>query len=389
MDLLWILTLVTVVAVLIFAVRVSIFLYRCPRLIPAHAALSDAPLVSIVVPARNEAASIERCVSSLLAQNYPAFEAIVVDDGSTDATPTILQRLAATDERLRVVRNDYLPRGWTGKNYAIVQGVRHARGAWLLFVDADMLLHPGALSAALEAARQHGAALLSVWARQETVGFWERVVQPVIVGLLQAVDPWQHINSLRFRKVAMANGQFLLAERTAYEQIGGHAAVRDAVVDDHALAWRFKSAGHALLMMDGTRAISTRMYTSLRGIWDGWSKHSFLTIERNLLVALGGALAVFFVAVSPFLLTCCAALMLLLGWPALVPLLCNAGAVGVLLINRWRARGYAGTLPRDYLWHALGGLVFAGIILNSAYQYTLGHGVRWKGRRYREADTVA
>jgi chlorobactene glucosyltransferase len=371
----------------VFAVRVAVFLRRCPRLIPANAAPSDAPLISIVVPARNEAANIERCVGSLLAQNYPDFEVLVVDDGSTDATPAILRRLAAADARLQIVRNGELPRGWTGKNYGLAQGVRQAQGTWLLFVDADMLLHPGALSAALMSAREQGAVLLSAWARQEMVSFWERAVQPVILGMLHSVDPWQHISSLRFPKVAMANGQFLLAERAAYTQVGGHTAVRDAVVDDHALASRFKSAGYKLLMMDGTRVISTHMYSSLRGIWDGWSKHCFLTIERNLLVALGSALAVFFIAVGPFALAIYAAIMLLLGQPALIPLLLAIGSVSVLLLCRWSVRSYVGARRGDYLWHPLGGLVFAGIILNSAYQYTFGHGVNWKGRSYSEADT--
>src|SRR5262249_45559929 len=128
MQILWILTILTALGVAIFATRVAIFLRRCPALLPSGAAPAGAPLISVVLPVRNEAANIERCVRSLLAQNYPNFEIVVVDDGSTDATPLILSRLAAEDARLCVVRNSHLPRGWTGKNHAVHVGARSMRG---------------------------------------------------------------------------------------------------------------------------------------------------------------------------------------------------------------------------------------------------------------------
>lgn len=390
MLILWILTLLTALAVTLFALRVAIFLRRCPVLLPGSAAPASAPLISVVLPARNEAANIERCVRSLLAQSYPNLEIVVVDDSSTDATPQILARLAATDARLHVVRNSGLPRGWTGKNHAVHIGAKHAHGDWLLFVDADVTLQPGALSAAYLVAKQQGAAMLSLWARQELHSFWERIVQPVIVGMSHATDPFQHVSSARHPHAAYANGQFILVERRAYARIGGHAAIRDEVLEDQELSRRFKQVGERLVMLDGTRVLSTRMYASLGEIWEGWSKNNFLALRRNLLLTLGSAIGVYFVAVSPFVM---ALAIPLAGFKfssqIYDPLLVNLLALAVVLAIRWRARSYFGTQPRYFIWHALGGLIFIGIMLNSAYRHLGGRGVTWKGRTYGEADVIS
>jgi chlorobactene glucosyltransferase len=389
MNILWILTMLTAIGVAIFAMRVAIFLRRCPALLPTDAIPEDAPLVSIVLPARNEAANIERCVLSLLAQSYPNLEVVVVDDGSTDATPAILAQLAVIDTRLRVVRGGRLPAGWTGKSHAIHVGMQRARGAWLLFIDADVTLEPSAVSTAYLAARCHGVALLSLWARQELVSFWERVAQPVIVGMNHATDPFQRVSSTRYPNAAFANGQFILVERGAYERIGGHAAVREEVVEDQMLSRRFKHAGYRIIMLDGTQVLSTRMYTSLGGIWEGWSKNNFLTLGRNLLLMIGAVLAVYFVTVSPFVLAIAAPLAgFKFSYQVLDPLLVNLLAITVLLALRQRASRYFPTPPRYYLWHPLGGLIFIGIMINSAYRHLGGRGVTWKGRRYGDADVV-
>jgi chlorobactene glucosyltransferase len=388
MDILWIMTVVTAISVAIFTVHVAVFLWRCPRLLPGGVVPTDAPLISIVVPARNEEANIERCIRSLLAQTYPNFEVIAVDDASTDATPQILARLAG-DRRLRIVRSGPLPRGWTGKSHAVCEGVRWAGGAWLLFVDADVALHSGALGAAYLAAQRSGAGMISLWARQELVSFWERVVQPVVVGIGHATDPLQRVSSPDHPGYAFANGQFILVERDAYERIGGHAVVRDEVVEDQMLSWHFKRAGYRMLMMDGTSILSTRMYTSLGGIWEGWSKNNFLILKRNYFMVLGGVLAAYVLTVGPFAQALVALLTFWFNQEALGPLLVNMAAMAALLITRWRVRRFFGTPLRDYLWHPIGGLVFIGIIINSAYRHTFGRGVTWKGRTYGDVDPVA
>jgi chlorobactene glucosyltransferase len=385
----WILTLLTAVGAVTFTIWISLFLRRCPILLPTNAVPEDAPLISVIVPARNEAANIERCVRSILAQRYTNLEIIAIDDASTDATPQILARLAAEDTRLRVVSGGTLPPGWTGKNHAIYQGVQHARGAWLLFVDADVTLQPGALGAAYQTAQQRDVKLITLWARQELHTFWERAAQPVIIGMNQAVDPWQRVSDPRHPDAAYANGQFIFIDRAIYDTIGGHAAVRDEVVEDQMLSWRLKRAGYRMLMMDGTRLISTRMYTSLQSIWEGWSKNNFLTLRRNWWLLLGSIIATYFVAVSPFILTIWALIGFKFSYQALDPLLANLFAIALIWWTRWRARSYFGTPPQDYLLHPLGGIIFLGIFVNSAFRHTSGTGVTWKGRRYRDVDQVA
>jgi chlorobactene glucosyltransferase len=385
---LWVLTGITGVVTVAFAVYISLFLRYLPVLRPAPASPDDAPLVSIIVPARNEATNIERCVCSLLAQNYTNIEVIAVDDASTDATPHILARLAASDSRLRIVAGRPLPKGWTGKNNAVYQGVLQARGSWLLFVDADVSLHEGALSAAYRAAREHTAAMVTLWARQELRTFWECVVQPVIIGMNQSSDPLLRVNNLRYPDAAFANGQFILVDREAYAHIGGHVRVRDEVVEDQKLSWQLKHAGYRLLMMDGTRVLSTRMYDSLSGIWEGWSKNNFLTLNRNLLMVLGASLAVYFITVSPFLLTIWALLAFKFTNTIFDPLVINLCAIALVLGTRWRVRSFFPTPLRFYLWHALGGLIFISIMVNSAYRHSQRRGVTWKGRRYGDVDPV-
>ncbi len=386
--LIWILALLSLAANLVFAALTNLFLRKRRVLQPAAAPTANVPLISIVVPARNEAANIERCVRSLLTQDYPRVEVIVVDDDSTDATPAILACIQAEDARLRVVTGTPMRCGWTGKNNALDTGVQAALGAWLLFVDADMTLQAGTLSAAFSAARHGKAAMVTLWAHQQLEGFWERVVQPVIIGFNVVADPFQHANDPAHPS-ATANGQFILVERTAYEWIGGHNAVRDEVLEDQMLARHFKRAGERILMMDGTHMLSTRMYTSLRDIWEGWSKNNFLSLNRNMLVMLGSAVSVYLIAVNPFVMLFVTLSELKFNHHLTDPLIINLCSIGLLFWARWRVRNFCGTPLRDYLLHGLGGAIFIGIFFNSAYRHITGQGVMWKGRSYSDVDSVA
>jgi len=385
---LWALTAFTAGIVLLFTVGITVFLWRVPVLRPVENVLEPAPLVSVVVPARNEALYIERCVRSLLAQNYPNLEVIVVDDASTDATPDILAQLAGEFPRLRVVSGRPLPPGWTGKNNAVFSGVGHAHGKWLLFVDADVTIHPGAISAAYATATERNVKMVTLWARQELVTFWERVVQPVIVGLNMSTDTLLRVNDLRYPSWAFANGQFIFVERAAYEQIGGHAHVRNEVVEDQRLSWEFKHAGLPIVMMDGTRVLATRMYSSLEGIWEGWSKNNFLMMQRRFTLVFLSLLAIYTLCISPFLLSIWALIAFKYTHSVVDPLFVNMVSASLILWTRWRVRSFFPTPLRDYVWHPLGGVVFMGIVVNSAYRHSQRRGVTWKGRRYGDADVT-
>jgi chlorobactene glucosyltransferase len=238
-------------------------------------------LVSVIVPARNEAATIETVVRSVLQSAYRPLELLVVDDRSTDATGTILRRLAAEDRRLRELDGEPLPDGWFGKPWACEQGYREARGDLLLFTDADTRHHPELLGRAVAALRSEGAGLLTVAPHQRCITFWERLVMPQIWLLLALRYHPQRVNRARHARDVIANGQFILASREAYEAVGTHAAVRHEVAEDLALAQRFLRLGRRIHFAFADGFMETRMYRSLPELIEGWSKNIYLGGRRS------------------------------------------------------------------------------------------------------------
>ncbi len=254
---------------LFFALLVYRYATRRPRLADWPPQTGGA-LVSVIVPARNEAENIEACVRSILATAYRPLEVIVVDDRSTDDTAAIVERLA----EVTLVRGAELPPGWFGKQWALVQGYRVARGELLLFVDADTRQHPELIARAVGVLTTEHVALVSVISRQEMVTFWERLVQPhVFVALAARVGDVRRINRTRVEWDAIANGQFILTTRAAYESVGTHQAVKESVVDDMALAQTYVRHHLDIFLTHGEQYMVTRMYTSLAGIAEGWTKN--------------------------------------------------------------------------------------------------------------------
>jgi chlorobactene glucosyltransferase len=237
--------------------------------------------VSVVIPARNEAATIETVVRSVLGSHYQPLELLVVEDRSTDATALILRRLAAEDPRIRVLDGAPLPEGWYGKPWACEQGYREARGDLLLFTDADTWHHPELLGRAVAALRREGAGLLTVAPHQRCVTFWERLVMPQIWLLLGLRYHPKRVNRARRERDVIANGQFILVPREAYESVGTHAAVRHEVAEDLALAQRFLRAGRTIHFAFADRFMETRMYRSLPELIEGWTKNIYLGGRRS------------------------------------------------------------------------------------------------------------
>jgi len=345
------------------------------------------PSASLIAPARNEEHNIRRCVESLLAQSYPDFEVIVLDDLSTDSTPAILAEIAARDPRLKIIRGGELPAGWAGKPHALQQAAAAARGEWLVFVDADTWLEPGALWATLATALKTDADLFTTLHRQVMGTFWEKAVLPLVLLGLSLAFPPRKVNDPSSPQ-AVANGQYFMIRRAVYDAIGGYQAIRGEIVEDKAIAELVKRAGYRLLIADGRGLVNTRMYTSLVEMWEGWTKNIFLGLRGQPgLLALGvfGALlallAALFMPVWP---------LLGLGWylrggnwEALAIIAESLLVWGYLLWERARASRwfdisawYALTLP-------LGSAIFAAMMIASAWKVRSGRGVTWKGRTYR------
>jgi chlorobactene glucosyltransferase len=245
-------------------------------------AADEAPLVSIIVPARNEAKNISMCVASLMNSVYPRREIIVVDDDSVDGTGDILHILEEhSSGGLRIVAGEPLPAGWLGKPWACWQGYQKAQGELLLFTDADTRHDDTLLGHAVGALGRRQVDMVSVLPRQLLVGFWERLIMPQIFGLIMLrYADLRRVNRARVARDVIANGQFLLIRREAYEAIGGHEALRAEVVEDQAMAQRLVESGRRLVVAHADDLMETRMYRSLREIIDGWSKNLATGMRR-------------------------------------------------------------------------------------------------------------
>jgi chlorobactene glucosyltransferase len=342
------------------------------------------PRVSVVIPARNEARNIERCVLSVLATTHPDAEVVVVDDHSSDGTGGIARAIALSDPRLRVITPEPLPESWFGKQWACAAGAAIATGDVLLFTDADTVHAPDLIARSVNAMRARGAELLSVAGRQELGSFWERVVQPQMFALLVArYGGTERVSHARRPSDAIANGQCIFVTRAAYDGSGGHAAVREKVAEDLALAQRFVRQGRCLALVAGLDQLATRMYTSLGEIVRGWQKNLYVggmeawpddRVARALFpAALVGAPLV---GLAP-------AFILVAGLAGLTPpaVLLWAGVATAFALVFW-ATAYAFLeLP---VWYALAyplGLLV--VLYIAATALARGRRVEWKGRAYR------
>jgi chlorobactene glucosyltransferase len=234
--------------------------------------------VSVLIPARNEARNIRRCLISLLAQDYPLVEVLVLDDDSTDATADIVTEMAREDTRLQLVRGQPLPQGWMGKNYACDQLARLAQGDWLLFTDADTNHRPDALTWAIEAAQQNRADLTSMIPHTVTHTLGEQLLLPIIPFGLLGCFPLALGARLGIPSLTMALGPFMLFRREAYQRIGGHRAVRGKIAEDVFLARQVRRDGGCVSLLDGSEKVDVHFYHGLRESWHGLAKSAFAAL---------------------------------------------------------------------------------------------------------------
>ncbi len=345
---------------------------------------ANPPLVTVIVPARNEAHNIARCVTSILATSYPNLELVVVDDLSTDGTADVAHRASEGDPRVRVVRNSPLPEGWFGKQWACATGARLARGEILQFTDADTVHGPDLVTRSINAMRSTEADLFSVAGRQELIGFWEKVVQPQIFMILaMRYGGTESVNESTRVSNKIANGQCIFVTRASYDAIGGHGSVRASVAEDLLLAQRFFAARKRVVLMLGLEQLSTRMYGSLGEIISGWRKNVFAGgLDSVPFGKMGRTLFPLVLLLPP--------LLELLPVLALVLAAQGMGAGSTLLA--WAVMSSAATLvwwmvayaavrenPLYAVTYPLGALVLLYIFVTAVIR---GRRVSWKGRTY-------
>ncbi len=336
-----------------------------------------APFVSVLVPARDEAANIVACVRSLLAQDYPCFEVLVLDDGSGDDTAALVCEIAATDTRLSLLTGDELPSGWMGKGFACHQLAAAARGDVLLFTDADTR-HEAHMLRSVVGAMAAGADVVTAFPEQEIGSAAEALTVPLMLFTVWAFLPVGKVWDDPSPIYTAANGQLLAFTRAAYERVGGHAAVHDSVLEDMHLGQRAKGAGLRLRLTDGTGTTRTRMYRSPGEVWRGFSKNAYALVGGSVPVALAvvGTMLLLYVLPPVVLLVGLLRKRRGMRWRWLPLLL-----VGLMLVQRAILARRANLPAWQGVLHPFSVLAFVAVLANSVRWQRRGYGV-WKGRAY-------
>ena len=334
--------------------------------------------LSVIIPARNEEDSLGDCLRSLVGQSESTWllgrdwEILVIDDNSTDRTHAI----ATSFPDITVLRAPALEKGWTGKANAVWAGSHAARAEWLLFTDADTIHEPGHLSLAIVEAERHDVAMLSYSPRQIVTGLWQRALMPLVFSELSLAYPPAKVSDPETH-LAAANGQFLLIRRDVYFRIGGHEAVKDAVLEDVELADIIKRRKLGLRFRYAPEAVSTRMYRSFGAMFEGWTKNLALLFGNPIAMAAWRILD----------------LLLLIGLPVLAWFLYERNAQIILVVatlllwvrNLWRyyRRVAKSNFPfADCLITPIALPLFAVLLYRSWFSHTVTKRVAWKGRDY-------
>jgi chlorobactene glucosyltransferase len=345
----------------------------------------ELPFVSILVPARNEEKKIARCLESLLLQDYPSFELIVVDDRSTDSTASIIESFAKADSRVKLVRGKDTPSGWIGKCNALAHAVGYASGDWFVFTDADTFHHPNSIRDSICHGLSNKADLVSFMPVQELGTFPERLVMPLLLGSFLLGDPFHSVNDAAAQR-AYAYGQYIITRRSSYLAVGGHQSVRDEILEDHALSRVFKEKGYKILVGDGKPLYRVRMYVDLESMWQGWTKNLYSLIESRV----GNLFLVLFLINStilyPFVLIPLLGQLYLSGENlAALQIVAIPVFLQLLLVFLWYTKTsehHAGVGWKHFFLLPFGSLAVSILYLHASYLVLSGGQVNWKGRRY-------
>ncbi|MBI4851938.1 MAG: glycosyltransferase [Acidobacteria bacterium] len=345
---------------------------------PKYKLEKDFPLISVLIPARNEESNITECLKCFQNQTYPSLEILVLDDESQDKTSLKVSELAKEDKRIKLIKGKNLPQGWVGKSWACHQLSEVAQGDWLLFTDADTRFSPDAISASLFYAIKKKADLLSIFPKQLANTIGVQVIIPLLYFMLYTVFPGIFLT--RSKDIFAAIGQFLLFNKKAYQEINGHKAVSKSIIEDIDLAKTIKKAGKNLVLGDGNLLVSCQMYNSLRELWKGCTKNLFACFSYSLINLFIFTLLYLALYIWPFI-----ALVIYQKIEAQTEFLILI-LVQILLIYMIRillARRHCAT-SFSLLLHPVAILIFLANSFYSTYRVITGRGVEWKDRTYQQ-----
>lgn len=375
---------------------------QIPHLLKTVSTISSEslPLVSLIIPARNEAQRIGKCIESLKSQTYHRMEILIVDDYSTDDTVKISNDIIGSDTRFRVldlksVRKEK-PGDWFGKSNAVQQGSRQAKGEWLVFLDADVVLSPEIVEKAVAFVSENKLDLLSGIPYFSCDSFWTKVVQPIPLQLV--LLNLFHVNKPESR-VAFAFGCFILIRRSVFDKIGGYEQVKEYIADDAELAKLVKRSGFQIRIVQAQDMLTVKMYDRLAEMVEGWSKNICLGLAQNTrihsktlktLFILMQFIGVFILFLLPFLLM---GFSLILGllynvsyWGPLFLFSSLVWLSGVCVQFMFQLRHGVGN-AKYALLSFLGGAVVLAVFLDAPIRILFGKGIQWRGRTYFQKES--
>ncbi len=341
------------------------------------------PLVSVMIPARNEAQVISQTIEHLLAQDYRNFELILLDDNSSDGTGEIARQTAQNDNRFTVMQGKSLPPRWMGKNWACHQLAGVACGDIFLFTDADVRWETGALTALVADIQRTDADLYTIWPTQITQTWAERLVVPLMAVVVIGYLPVIGTHHTPLSVFAAANGQCMAWRRDAYDIVGGHAAVYDNVLEDVTLARIVKQRGLKLRMADGNRLIGCRMYHNWPSVRNGYAKNILAGYGGHISLLLLATLFHWVIFLFPWIWLVFRDLIPNSGgWPWLPILLILFG-----LLIRAVSASFTHQRVLDALFMPISVLLMTVIAFQSMYWHLRFGGPQWKGRTISKKPT--
>lgn len=339
----------------------------------------ELPFISVLVPARNEEENIEKCLLSLLNQNYPRYEVIVYDDNSTDRTYEILNKIKQNYPHLQILKGEEPPPGWTGKNYACYKLSLQSKGERILFTDADTIHSRDSLRLAMYCAGDRNADLLSLMPYQITLTFSEKLVIPLLYYTTFTLLPFYFLEKKGFSKFTIAIGQFMLFKKDIFFEIGGYEIVKSAIAEDVWLGRKIKAHRHQLIVAEGLDILKCRMYKSIKGIWEGFSKNIFAGLNYSTPFAFSVILMYFVFNIAPYILF----VFYLISEANNILLALTAVQILILYAMRLILSLIFKTNLFSVILHPFGIAILILIIFNSWIWVKFKGGSRWKNRIYK------
>jgi chlorobactene glucosyltransferase len=340
--------------------------------------IKDNPLISVLVPARNEEENIKKCIVSLTKQDYKNIEILVLDDNSTDNTANIIRRLSKKYSNIKFYKGEHLRKGWLGKSFACHQLSKHARGKYMIFTDADTLHFPDSISSAVACLERYKVDALSVFPMQIMVTMHERMMVPFGNYIILALFPLYLMRKVKNAMFCTAIGQFMMFKSEVYRKIGGHKSIKGKVLEDVKISKHVKRSGYKFMIFDGRSNLYCRMYRSFRDVVRGYSRVLFAAFDYNIFMM---SMAIFLIAtvfLGPFIML---PLGVVFNWSALIIEIIILQIIIILTTRivfaiRFKCRSV------DILLHPVAMLYLLFIAVKSILDIRYGDGMTWKGRVY-------